>query len=254
MGQFDVAVHARARGLARFSRWRIAAALAVAAAVAVVVPLKMAERVVASEAAVDDDELGQILLVVSDDHRTLEFTGPIAFGVTRRVRAVLDAYPSITTLRLTSPGGRVVEARDLSALIARRGLTTVAVDNCASACTVLFMAGEERLLAPTSTLGFHRYRSPDPRQEEAEQNMAIDRRYFEARGLPSWFIDRAFTTPNGGMWRPSLDEMKVANVITGELASDGRRVAVRLANPVVLPSAGEPSAGDLSVRASESPQ
>lgn len=178
------------------------------------------------DAAPEKDAPEQVWLSVSDDGRVLDYAGPIVFGVKHRVRAMLDEHPGVTTLRITSPGGRVVEARDLSALIRARNLATVAVGNCASACTVMFMAGHERLLAPTTTLGFHRYRSPDNQQREAEDNMAIDRDYFRARGIPDWFIERAFTTPNGGMWRPTLEEMKAANVITAELTTDGARVPV----------------------------
>ena len=225
MRQYDITGLARVRKPGKPSRFFLVAALASVLAAGFVARAKFSENVDASEASIDK-ELGQVALVVIDADRTLELSGPIVFGVTRRVREVLDAHPAIATVRLTSPGGRVVEARDLSALIAERGLTTVAVGNCASACTVLFMAGRDRLLAPTTTLGFHRYRSPDPEQKEAEANMAIDRRYFSTRGIPEWFIERAFTTPNGGMWRPSLDEMKVANVVTGELTDDGRRIAV----------------------------
>ena len=253
MRQFDVAEHACVRGSVRSARLNLVALLAVVLGAGLLARAGLAEDVRASGESIEN-ELGQVALVVSDDDRTLEFSGPIAFGVTRRVRVVLDAHPSITTVRLTSPGGRVVEARELSEVIARRGLTTVAVGNCASACTVLFMAGRERLLAPTSTLGFHRYLSPDPEQEEAEANMAIDRRYFRARGIPAWFVERAFATPNAEMWRPSLDEMRVANVVTGEMTGDGRRVALIVDVPQVagaLPEAAAPVDGGLSVNASE---
>ena len=250
MRQF-VSEHARIRVPARPVCVLIVGLLAAALGAGVLARAKLSENVRASETEVDKD-LGEVALVVADDSRTLELSGPIAFGVTRRVREVLDSHPGISTVRLTSPGGRVVEARYLSELIAERGLTTVAVGNCASACTVLFMAGRDRLLAPTTTLGFHRYHSPDPEQREAEANMAIDRRYFRARGIPAWFIDRAFTTPNGGMWRPSRDEMKTANVVTGELTVDGRRIAVNSTSAAgPHPDAAARLAGGLSVNASE---
>ena len=82
--------------------------------------------------------------------------------------------------------------------------------------------------------------------------MAIDRRYFRARGIPAWFIERAFATPNSEMWRPSLDEMKVANVVTGELTPDGRRIAFNSpAGSASVPAASETREGGLSVSASE---
>ena len=254
MSRFNIAAPVRAWVPRSRMRLCLAAIIGAVLAVGLLARAGLHDSVGASESVIEKDAIGKVTLIVSADETTLEFSGPIVFGVMRRVLAVLDAHPSITTLRLTSAGGRVVEARELSQVIDERGLSTVAVDNCASACTVLFMAGRDRLLAPTSTLGFHRYHSPDPAQEEAEANMAVDRRYFSARGIPDWFIDRAFTTPNSGMWRPSLDEMTVANVITGELTVEGRRIAVAAGPPPdVLPAATDTSEASRSVNASEGP-
>ncbi|MGZ8273081.1 MAG: hypothetical protein ACXWUM_04140 [Burkholderiaceae bacterium] len=224
MSQFDVTPRRGVRTPARSKIVRLASLVAGVFSVAVLVRGEWAERVDASETSAGKDAVSEFTVQVSADLRTLDFSGPIVLGVTERVRELLDAHPGITTVRLTSPGGRVVEARDLADTIRERGLTTIAAGNCASACTVIFMAGRDRLLGPAGNIGFHRYRSPDPAQEEAQANMAIDRRLFRTQGVPNWFLDQAFDTPNSGMWRPSLAEMKVANVITGELTAEGQRI------------------------------
>jgi len=254
MSRFEIARPARAWRARQRERLHLAIFLAAVLAAALLARAGLRNSVEASESVIEKDAIGKVTLIVSADEATLDFSGPIVFGVMRRVLAVLDAHPSISTVRLTSAGGRVVEARELSQVIDERGMSTVAVDNCASACTVVFMAGRDRLLAPTSTLGFHRYHSPDPAQEEAEANMAVDRRYFSARGIPDWFIDRAFTTPNSGMWRPSPDELTLANVITGALTVEGQRVAVARSAPEVRPEATGHSEGARSVNASEQPR
>ena len=225
MSRFDLARRLGGRNSFKSLRFLVVIAVGVLAGVSVVHHAAMDELVDASDTALARDSVREVAVRVSQDETTLEFSGPIVVGVAERVRDALDAHPRVSAVRLTSPGGRVVEARDIGELISDRGLVTVAVGSCSSACTIAFMAGRERLLAPATTLGFHRYHSPDPEQQEAEANMAIDRRYFAARGLPDWFIEQAFTTPNQGMWRPSLDEMKTANVITGQLAPDDRRLA-----------------------------
>jgi hypothetical protein len=85
--------------------------------------------------------------------------------------------------------------------------------------------------------------------------MALDRSYFRARGIPDWFIERAFTTPNNSMWRPSFDEMQVANVVTGQIAADGRRVALQGAPAVGAgPEQGERVERGIAVNASETPR
>lgn len=255
MSQFDdtAAQRAHAGALIRTIRLRVAVALGVAAAL-VALRAGLPQRVDASEAfpLTERDTPEQVTLSVSADGTTLDFSGPIVFGVKQRVREVLDAHPAITTLRLASPGGRVVEARDLSEIVRARGLSTIADGNCASACTVVFMAGRDRVITPASTLGFHRYRSPDKEQLEAEENMAIDRRYFSTRGLPDWFIERAFATPNNGMWRPTREEMKQARVITAEVGDDGRRIPVGAEPAPEAPAEREwRRAGGLGVNASE---
>lgn len=223
MRPFDVTRRHRVRAPTATASLRFAALLLLVGA-ALLARSGLAERVDASESSAGKDAASEYTVHVSADQRTLDFSGPIVIGVTSRVRQVLEAHPAITTVRLTSPGGRVVEARELGEIIRARGLTTVASGTCSSACTVIFMAGRERLLAPTGSLGFHRYRSPDPDQEEAQANMAIDRRLFGTQGVPHWFLEQAFATPNSGMWRPSLAELQVANIVTGQLTADGQRV------------------------------
>ena len=223
MRQFDVSNFGFVRPPAGPSGFRFAVIVAGFLSAALLVHGGVAERVDASDSIGGRDAPNEFTVRVSADRTSVEFSGPIVIGVTDRVLAALDEHPGITTVRLASPGGRVVEARDLAKAIRARGLTTVADGNCASACTVLFMAGRDRLISPKGSIGFHRYRSPDPAQEEAQANMAIDRRIFRSDGVPDWFLDRAFDTPNSGMWRPSLAELKTANVVTGELTLDGQR-------------------------------
>lgn len=255
MSQFDDTAAQRAHAGAFSSTLRVRAAISLGVAAALLMlRAGLPQRVDASEAIppAERDTPEQVTLSVSADGTTLDFSGPIVFGVKKRVREVLDAHPAITTLRLASPGGRVVEARELSQIVGARGLTTIADGNCASACTVVFMAGRDRVITPASTLGFHRYRSPDKEQLEAEENMTIDRRYFSTRGLPDWFIDRAFTTPNSTMWRPTREEMRLARVITAEVGDDGRRIAVTGEPGPEMPAEREwRHDGGLGVNASE---
>jgi hypothetical protein len=216
--------HARAgRGLAA-GAWVVAALLGAVVASGLFLRAGLPQIVEASQFALGKDPIGDVALRVSDDGTTLEVDGPIVFGVAARVRDLLAAYPAIETVRLASPGGRVIEARDLRDEFRARRLTTVAVGNCASACIVAFMGGRDRLLAPGSNLGFHRYRSPGLGEPEAEASMAIDRRDFGAHGVPAWFLERAFTTPNSEMWRPTTAELRAARIFTGQLGADGRRV------------------------------
>jgi hypothetical protein len=215
--------HARAgRGRLAFGGTLGATLLAVTVAVGVFIRAGLPQIVEASQFALGKDPIGDVAVRVNAEGNGLEIEGPIVFGVTERVRDALRDYPAIATVKLTSPGGRVVEARELRDLLRAHGVTTVAAGNCASACVVAFMAGNSRLLGPRGTLGFHRYRSPG-HDNEAEISMSIDRRELTARGVPVWFIDRAYSTPYSEMWRPTVTELAVANIVTGEIDAAGRR-------------------------------
>lgn len=191
----------------------------------------------ASQFAMGKDPIGDYSLRPLHEGTALEISGPIVFGLTDELEKALAAHPRVTMLQLDSTGGRVVEARRLRDLIRARGLATFTSTNCASACVVAFAAGAERVVGRGGTLGFHRYRSPGLDEAEIEASMAIDRRYLAAVGAPPSFLDKAFSTPNDQMWRPSIAELKRANIVTSvaspadvarSLVSDRARIESQL--------------------------
>jgi hypothetical protein len=200
---------------------RLAVLLGVTITLGAFVRAGLPQIVEASQLAVGVDPLGEATLQVVHEGTEVELSGPIVFGVTHRMRALLEEHPEITTLSLSSPGGRVVEARKLRDVLRAHGITTVVNGNCASACTIVFMAGRERLLVRGSTVGFHRYRSPGLDDAEIEASMRIDRRELAGQGVPDWFLERAFGTPNVEMWRPAIMDLRRAQIVTGELRADG---------------------------------
>jgi hypothetical protein len=168
----------------------------------------------ASQFAMGKDPIGDYTMRPLHNGTALEISGPIVFGLTDALEKVLADNPRISMLHLDSTGGRVVEARRLRDLIRARGLATFTATNCASACVVAFAAGAERVVGRGGSLGFHRYRSPGLDEAEIEASMAVDRRELSALGAPDWFLERAFSTPNGEMWRPSISDLRRANIIT----------------------------------------
>src|SRR6056297_2980705 len=63
----------------------------------------------------------------------------------------------IDELVLSSPGGSLQAAWEIGELVEEAGLSVVLPDaaDCASACTIVFMHGEQRVMGETSRLGFH---------------------------------------------------------------------------------------------------
>ena len=149
------------------------------------------------------------------ERNTARISGEINFGTLKRLDATLAAHPDLRRIELVSDGGHVPTARALAKRIDEAGLETRAVGLCASACTLVFMAGHRRSLAPGAELGFHAYRLErnNPFYSTAAEE-ARDRAYLAARGVAQAFIARAFDTPPDQLWRPSPDELRAAGLLT----------------------------------------
>jgi ATP-dependent protease ClpP protease subunit len=147
--------------------------------------------------------------------RDAVFSGEIGFGATADIEALLDAHPAVTILHLASGGGRVLEARHLHDAIRRRGLTTMSMTLCASACTMAFMGGKERLIGPEARLGFHRSNLPGGGTPLGQKlRFDRDKRLFLEDGVDRAFVQHAYATPNAEMWYPTPDELLRAHVVT----------------------------------------
>ena len=148
------------------------------------------------------DPLGQAKFSISADGRSLRMDGVIGMGDGERLRALLDseAARDLKRVELASPGGRVREAERMAAALKQHGHESRAVGTCASACTLVFLAGKPRQLTPTGQLGFHRASTGtyNPVFEElANQQLAST---YRDLGLPQAMIDTTLRTPSHSMW------------------------------------------------------
>lgn len=83
-----------------------------------------------------------------------------------------------------------------------------AVGTCASACTLVFLAGSPRHLSPEGQLGFHRASTGtyNPVFEElANQELA---KTYRRLGLPESMIDKTLNTPSRSMWYVPREELQ----------------------------------------------
>jgi hypothetical protein len=154
-------------------------------------------------------------LTLSEDRSRVDLRGRIDFGVTAELRALLEREPGIRTLRLQSPGGRIAEARGLVTVVWRYALATAARGDCASACTLVFVAGHSRRLDPGARLGFHGYdlRSPVFGLIDPAAEMRRDGVIFRVGGVDAAFLDRAMAVPHRTMWFPDRKALIAAGVI-----------------------------------------
>jgi hypothetical protein len=107
------------------------------------------------EIVTGDSRVGPHQFHILANGRVLEFSGGITFGVAREMQGFLTAMANVERVRLNSIGGRILEAQKMSDLIRARGLSTVVLEQCLSACTIVFLGGKERWIAEKGRLGFH---------------------------------------------------------------------------------------------------
>lgn len=177
------------------------------------------------------DPIGQATFTFAPDGRSLKLHGVIGMGDGERLRALLDspAAKDVKRVELVSPGGRVREAERMAAAMKSHGHASRAVGTCASACTLVFLAGQPRHLTPTGELGFHRASTGtyNPIFEELA-NQQLAKTYAEL-GLPQAMIDKTLRTSSRSMWFVPRNEL----LTYGLIAPSPHTLAV----PLPLPDA-----------------
>ena len=161
------------------------------------------------------DPIGQARFSFSPDGRSLRLDGVIGMGDGERMRALLasEAARGLKRVELSSPGGRVREAEHMASAMKAHRHEARAVGTCASACTLVFLAGSPRQLAPEGQLGFHRASTGtyNPVFEElANQQLA---KTYRELGLPESMIDTTLRTSARSMWFVPREELQAHALI-----------------------------------------
>lgn len=161
------------------------------------------------------DPIGQATLSFSADGRSLRLKGVIGMGDGDRLRTLLDSEGAreVRRVELESPGGRVREAEKMAAAMKTHGHTSRVVGTCASACTLVFLAGKQRQMTPGGRLGFHRASTGtyNPVFEElANQQLANT---YRDLGLPESMIETTLRTSSRSMWFVPHEELRSHSLI-----------------------------------------
>jgi len=134
--------------------------------------------------------------------RTLQIDGAITLEVAEQFKDLIGKHPEVNQVSLTSPGGSIDAAFEISSVIKERNLSTVAVGECSSACTMIFLSSKVRGFDVGASLGFH---SPSG---GAAGDVVVNGTSLEMRlayadaGLSEPFADKVFGTPSNSMWHP----------------------------------------------------
>jgi hypothetical protein len=150
--------------------------------------------------------------------------GDIADGDGDAVEALMketnDSGKLVAALRLDSLGGSLAESVKIAELVQRTKIAVVvgARGRCASACFLIFAAGNEKFVGYGASIGVHgasdKYGRITPRAAAATVSMARMVREF---GVPPSIVEKLVVTgPDDIVWLNIDDLRSMGAVITGQ--------------------------------------
>ena len=154
---------------------------------------------------------------LSDDGSTVFLKGEINFDLNNDLLSLVKENKKLKTVELSSNGGFIYAARALAFSIEKNGLNTHVEGECNSACTLVFMAGDERTLGIAGKIGFHQYefKKQHPLQvEKANDEQERDLKFFARRGISSGFLESMYQSGHQNIWQPDRSVLREAGVIT----------------------------------------
>ncbi len=170
--------------------------------------------------------------------QALLLQGHIVDGDVARLRRALG-QGGFAAIVLNSPGGSVVEARDMARLIRNLNVPVVVPQRavCASACFLLFAAGSDKVVEPGAMIGVHSASVAGGNETMSSLGVTTLMAREAARyGVPAGITGRMVTTAPGQMaWLSGAD-----------LQGMGARVAPTRAagGAAVLPGSGAATPSD----------
>jgi hypothetical protein len=156
----------------------------------------------------DDPTLPPYSVRLMRDGTEAEIAGGFKYGLARDAENLFATAPQLRVVHLNSAGGRLGEAVKIARLIARRKLDTYTSATCASACAVVYAAGQERYLRRGARLGFHRSFFAGNENAEAMKRLLL------SAGIAPAFVERAVAQPAESIWYPTDAELADGRVVT----------------------------------------
>ena len=151
-------------------------------------------------------------LNLEDDSVEISISGSIAPGdadlLKARIKEANDAGTQVTSLRLNSAGGNLLEAVRLAAAVrfARMSTNVGQSATCASACFLIFAAGETKYASISARIGVHGASEKGVVSRAATTSMADVAKELD---VPWSIIRRIINTPPGEVEWLSLTDLRL---------------------------------------------
>jgi hypothetical protein len=162
----------------------------------------------------------------------ITLSGPIIFGdsdtFTREVQQANAAGKSVEIVQLDSGGGRLVEGVKLATAIKEAGISTSVGPGavCASACFLIFAAGDPKFVGDGARVGVHKASDKDGRETTSSGAATESMAHFAKElGVPASIIGRMVRTPSKQIvWLDSQD-LKAMGVSLAGVPVQTRQIA-----------------------------
>ncbi|MBL4751063.1 MAG: hypothetical protein JKX71_10885 [Amylibacter sp.] len=148
---------------------------------------------------------------------TIYLGGEVNYLMYHAMLIILSEHDNVTTISLESPGGIVFAGRTIGKIIEENQLDTHVRNYCYSVCTLVFAAGENRIIERNAEIGFHGYSFDMPGRfptVSPVEEQGKDREYLASRGIDDGFLKRAFGTDAKTLWKPTRAELYAAGFTT----------------------------------------
>lgn len=160
----------------------------------------------------DPNEPSAAVLLGEIDSRT-----PLAFS------RLIEAFPSLERVFLSSPGGNVYSAILVAREVDRLGLSTVIPKDadCFSACSFIYFAGHERIA--DGRLGVHQVSSQDPDLVAAQLAVSDISELLSEYGVPNELFLLMLRTPPAEMHILDRNDLFRFGLVGSRLPSSAER-------------------------------
>jgi hypothetical protein len=166
-------------------------------------------------AFLNDPEIPNYELRLSADKSEILIRGGFKYGLSKDVGKLIKSVPEARFVILESSGGRIGVAVEVAELISQRKLITKTNSICLSACTIAFLAGEERILGSEGRLGFHAGSLAGIQSNKMKDyEYEVYYNLTSKNGTSASFVKKILDTPHDKMWYPERDFLFREKIIT----------------------------------------
>jgi hypothetical protein len=166
------------------------------------------------------------------NQKVVTIDGVIDFGDFEAFQSK-TSFLNNATVVLRSNGGRLVPAIKIGETIRAKGYATYVDEHCASACALIWLAGQQRYMSPTAQIGFHAAYNENSGQEGGIANALVGA-FLTKMGLPyEAVIYATVAAPNSMKWLTLADAKQLGIDVTiinpeSALGQNGQPAAVHM--------------------------